>query len=231
MSEKLSTGIDTIDRRLSGGLEPGCILAVVANPAMQSEQLLQELIAQRQTLYLTTLRKPEAVKDGFDGQSTADLWVEYVGADRPKNNEFLKRMTGTGSYTSHLEDSGITLDATLGAFGNVTRQANVVIDPVNPLEEANDKTLYREVLNTLKSTMSATGGIGVLHCIQLDNSTPFRDITLAIADIVWKLELVSLKNTMEYQLTIPKNRYGTPVLEETSLVFDSGVWVDDSRNI
>ena len=38
-------------------------------------------------------------------------------------------------------------------------------------------------------------------------------------------------NELEYQLTIPKNRGGTPVLEETTIVIDSDVWIDESRAI
>lgn len=36
---------------------------------------------------------------------------------------------------------------------------------------------------------------------------------------------------MEYQMTIPKNRGGVPVLDETSIVIDSDIWVDESRTI
>ena len=41
----------------------------------------------------------------------------------------------------------------------------------------------------------------------------------------------TMDNELEYQLTIPKNRGGTPVLEETTIVIDSDVWIDESRAI
>lgn len=252
MGPKLSTGIDGIDRHLSGGLEPGCTVALLASPAMQSERLLHELIAHRPTLYLTTLREPDSVREDLERVANDDVWVEFVGTERPTADERLEHVTTTGDRNavadgqpggvnghrtvSDDQDSvtGATsdiLDTTYETLHSVNQQANVILDPVNPLEESRDRERYREVLNELKSTMLATGGVGVLHCITHRDPPSFRDVTLAIADVVWELDLVSLQNRLEYQLTIPKNRFGPPVLEENSIVFDSRVWVDESRNI
>jgi hypothetical protein len=67
--------------------------------------------------------------------------------------------------------------------------------------------------------------------VTLEDAPPLRDVTLAISDVVFELDLVQLTNEMQYQLTIPKNRGGTPLLEETAVKFDSEVWIDDTRNI
>lgn len=229
--DTLSTGIDTIDRRMSGGIEPGSLVALVAGPTMQSEALLHELIEMRPTLYLTTLREPSAVENDLERLATDEVFVEYAGKSQQMDNEFLKEMTGSRSYTPTFMDDDNVLDTVYEMVREVDERANVILDPVNPLEEAEPRDAYREVLNELKTTVMDTGGVGVLHCITLEDAPALRDVTLTFADVVWELDLVSLSGTMEYQLTIPKNRGGTPVLEETSIVVDSEVWVDDSRNI
>lgn len=228
---RLSTGIDAIDRHMSGGIEPGSLIALIAGPTMQSEAILHELVEMRPTLYLTTLREPGAVENDLDRLSTDEVFVEYAGAARTIDNEFLRQITGSRSYTPSFANDETLLDTVYEILQDLDQQANVVLDPVNPLEETENKDAYREVLNELKSRMLDTGGIGILHCITLDELPPFRDVTLALADVVWELDLVSLTNAMEYQLSIPKNRGGSPVLDEISIVLDNDVWVDESRNI
>ena len=229
--QRLSTGIDAVDRHMSGGIEPGSLIALMAGPTMQSEAILHQLIEMRQTLYLTTLRAATAVEDDLERVSADDVFVEYAGADRTMNNELLREITGSRSYTPSFTNEGTLLDTVYEMVQDVDRQANVILDPVNPLEETDNKSAYAEVLNELKTAILETGGIGILHCITLEEAPRFRDLTLTLADVVWDLKLVSLTNELEYQLTIPKNRGGTPVLDEISIVFENNVWVDESRNI
>ena len=66
MAGRLETGIDVLDRKLNGGLPPGSIVAFTASPASQSELLLYELTAARGTLYLTTERSDQAVRDAIE---------------------------------------------------------------------------------------------------------------------------------------------------------------------
>ncbi|PSP37075.1 hypothetical protein BRC66_06710 [Halobacteriales archaeon QH_2_66_30] len=228
---KLSTGIDTIDRRLGGGLEPGSLLSIVAEPAMQSEALLHQLIGMRPTLYLTTLRGSAAVKADMGSALDGDVFVESVSTRETMDNELLKQMTGSGSYSPSFGGDDSPLDAVYEILSDIDRELNVVIDTTNPLEEAEDKHAYREVLNELKSTMLETDGLGILHCVTLGDAPPFRDVTLTISDVVWELDLVSANSELEYQLTIPKNRGGAPVLDETTIVIDQDVWIDESRAI
>lgn len=229
--QRLSTGIDAVDRHMSGGIEPGSLVALMAGPTMQSEAILHQLIERRQTLYLTTLRSSAAVEEDLERLSADEVYVKYAGADQTMDNELLGKITGSRSYTPSFTNDGTLLDNVYETVQDVDWQANVILDPVNPLEEADNKNAYREVLNELKTGMLETGGIGILHCITLEDAPHFRDLTLTLADVVWDLKLVSLTNKLEYQMTIPKNRGGKPVLDEISLVFENDVWVDESRNI
>jgi hypothetical protein len=216
---------------MSGGIEPGSLVALMAGPTMQSEAILHELIRMRPTLHLTTLRSAAAAEEDLERLSAEDLYVEYAGPDRTMNNELLGEITGSRSYTPSFTNDGTLLDTVYEVVQDIDSQANVILDPVNPLEETDNKNAYREVLNELKAAMLETNGVGILHCITLDEAPPFRDVTLTLADTVWELNLISLKSTLEYQLTIPKNRGGTPVLDEISIVLEKDVWVDESRNI
>lgn len=230
MSEKLSTGIDDLDRELSGGIEPGSMVSVIAGPATQSEALFHQMIEQRPTLYLSTLREAEAVEQHL-GDLSDDLFVKDVLGDQRMEKESLKKITGTRGYSMSIGTADDILDTVYETIDQIDRPMNVVLDPVNPLEQTDENGVYREVLNKFKSKLMETGSLGVLHCVTLDDVPPLRDVTLAISDVVIEIELASMTNEMQYQLNIPKNRGGVPMLEQTTVKFESEVWIDDTRNI
>lgn len=230
MTEKLSTGIRELDRELSGGIEAGSLLSVIAGPATQSEALFHQLIERRPTLYLSTLREAAAVEQSLAGLSD-ELFVKDVLGERRMERESLKEITGTRGYSMSIGTADDVLDTVYETIDQVDRRMNVLIDPVNPLEETDERGAYRDVLNKFKSKIMETGSLGVLHCITLEDAPAMRDVTLAISDVVIEIDLISLTNEMQYQLTIPKNRGGTPMLDETTIKFDKEVWIDDTRNI
>lgn len=227
---QLSTGISALDRRLSGGLDPGSLLAIVASPATQSEALLHTLMEERPSVYVTTVRRAEAIREDVEGIDR-DVRVEYAGVSATMDSEFLKKVAGNRTKSLASVAGDTRLDDVYEVLHDVDDQRNVIVDSTNALEHADKPGAYQEVLNELKSTVLDTDSLGILHCITEETSPPLRETTLMIADVVWEVELVSLKNEREYQLTMPKNRRGDPMLEEISLVIESDVWIDDSRNI
>lgn len=229
----LSTGIDALDRRLGGGLSAGSILAIVASPASQSEALIHELMRERPTLYVSTLRRPAAIEDAFppDVDRTVEAHVEYAGERPSMDDEFMRQITGTRIHSMGPESGGAAIENVYEAIGKVSDTANVVLDPTNTLERSGEADAYREMLNELKSRMLQTDGLGVLHVITQEDVPALRETTLLVADVVWELELVSMVNDLEFQLVVPKNRGSSPILEEITLKIDNDVWVDDSRNI
>ncbi|WP_136689843.1 RAD55 family ATPase [Halorhabdus amylolytica] len=233
MTENVSTGITGLDRRLDGGLQPGSLLAVVAPPDSQSERLLHVLMGERPSLYLSTLRPAAAIEDHLDrangGIDAVD--VRYVGNHASMDNEFVAEMTGDRSYAMSLDDSRAPFDAVYEEIRTVDSQSNVIVDPATPLEESDRSGTYQTVLNQLKERALATDSVGVLHCIEHDRTPPLREMTLNVADAVWRFDLVSGSDGIEYRLRIPKNRSGAVIDEEIKILFGHEVSIDDSRTI
>jgi len=230
----LTTGIESLDRQLSGGLDPGSLLAIVASPASQSEALLHTLMEERPTQYVTTVRKPESIRNDIahasDG-ADVDVDIEYVGGSPPMDSEFLKELTGkrTASVGAATDDTPI--DRVYELLAGIDEGTNVIVDSTNALERSDQVDEYQEMLTSLKARLLDTDSLGVLHCITEESSPPLRATTLMIADVVWELDRVASKGEIEYQLTVPKNRYGEPILEKISIMLESDIWVDDSRTI
>lgn len=208
MKERLSTGIDALDRRLDGGPRPGSLIALTAPPASQSGPLFHALMRERPTLYATTFRTEAAVRDEFDYlfDLDSDIVVEHVGIQKP--------VKGVHEALQAVDD----------------RPRNVIIDTTNPLENAR-REQYVDFLNGLKGYLLDSGGLAMLHCTESDPSPALRDVTLTVADVVWQLDVVIQNNSVENQLTVPKFRTREVVDDVIKLDLGRNATVDTSRGL
>lgn len=206
MARRLSTGVDVLDRQLGGGLPAGSVVAFLAPAASQSELFLYELTTERSTLYLTADRTEDSVRDAFESTRapTGDPRVRYVAGDSPLDNA--RRL-----------------------FRNVGEGAGLVVDPVDPLERA-DEGRYRNFLNDLSNHMRNTGGLAVLHCMA-ETEGPARTATEHMADVVFQLYVDRQGTDIETQLGVLKYRGGRAPDETIKLNLADRVQVDTSRDI
>ena len=204
---RLRTGIDALDRQLDGGLPGGSLVAYCAPPASQSELLLYELTAARDTLYLTTERTEDAVGDAFERSQcpTGDPKIRYVAADAPLENA--RRL-----------------------FRSLAGETNLIVDPVDVLERV-DENRYRNFLNELRNHMFNTGGVAVLHCLSSEHSAPARTTTQHMADVVLDITMEYNGADVETRLAVPKFRGGVALSETIKLELGDRVRVDTSRDI
>ena len=146
--EKLGTGIRGLDRELSGGIKPGSLVSIIAGPATQSEHLFQQTLGLRPTLYLSALRESQAVEESLG--TVEDVVVENLQQTSRMDKEAVKELTGARGYSSPITNGDETLDALYELLEKVDRPMNIILDPVNPLEETDDPDTYREVVNKLR---------------------------------------------------------------------------------
>ena len=206
MADRLPTGISVLDRQLDGGIPPGSILLLSADPASQSESLLYEIAAARGTLYVTTVRSEEAIRDAIE---------RYRG--------------GVGRLT--IRDAGDypPIDNATRLVRELPESSNLLIDVVDPLEEA-DSTRYRAFLNELQTHMVNTGSIAVLHAMHGD-SPANRGLTEHMADVVFDLQTDTSGSQIVNRLAVPKFRGGSALEETIKLKLTDGVTIDTSRDI
>ncbi|MDY6818566.1 MAG: transcriptional regulator [Halobacteriales archaeon] len=206
-ARRLSTGIEPLDRELNGGLLPGTITAFAAPPASQSELLLYELTRERPTLYLTTTRSEQGIRDALERTAvpTGDPVIRRVGGDMPLDN--------VQDLTGRLRD-----------------EANLIIDPLDLLESS-ERNRYVSFLNRLQTHMQNTSGIALLHCMKGDEHPPMRDLTMQMVDTVFDLELTTEGEDVETRLSVPKFRGGEALNETIKLELADRVRVDTSRDI
>ncbi|WP_049890751.1 DUF7125 family protein [Natrinema versiforme] len=193
----LPTGIDELDRRLGGGLAPGSLVAVVADPASQSEQLLYEATAVRGTLYLSTERSVANVERALEAAATT-----------------------TGTPTVRRLDGDTRPSAATDLIEKLPAASTLVVDPVNALESG-DRDAYVTFLDDLKEQLVATESIGLLHCLDEPAAPDHRTTTMHAVDAVLEMETITPEadSRLEHRLTIPKCRAGGRSMEPIELEF------------
>ena len=207
MAGRLETGIEVLDRKLDGGLPPGTIVAMTAEPASQSELILYELTAARGSLYLTTERSDQAVRDAIE-----------------------KTNAPVGSPTVRDISGSEPLDQANRLIRALPEGANLIIDTANVLERG-DRNRFRNFMTELQTHMVNTGSIAFMHCMKEQTPPQNRSSTKHMADVVFDLETRVRGSELENRLTVPKFRGGTALKESIKLELADEVAIDTSRDI
>lgn len=207
MAQRLPTGISVLDRQLDGGIPAGSIVTLTADPASQSELFLYKLTAARGTLYLTSIRSDQAVRDAFDRSTTqvGDPTVRDIGGSTP-------------------------LDRANRLIRELPVSANLIVDIVDPLEQS-DQARYREFLNGLQTHMINTGSVAVLHAMKSESEPENRYLSEHMSDLVFDLRTNVTSSEIVNRMVIPKFRGGRALEEPIKLSLTEEVTIDTSRDI
>lgn len=172
-------------------------------PASQCNPLFYSFLKDRAWLYLSIYRSEAAVERELEHTSAGDVRAKHIGVDQPVKNMY------------HILEQ-------------IETDRHVIVDTINPLE-AKGYSEYADLVNGLKDYLIDTDRIALSHCT---TGTPpaLREVTLTMADIVFKLEFTDDVST-ENRVTVPKYRCKEAVDEVIKLGLGQDVSVDTTRNI
>jgi KaiC/GvpD/RAD55 family RecA-like ATPase len=204
---RLRTGMEILDRRLDGGIPPGSIVALVAEPSSQAELLLYQLTDVRGSLYLTTERDEQAAQDAIRATQA------------PVGDPTVRGVTGSEP-----------LDRASKLIRALPEEANLIVDTVDPLERS-ERDRYRTFINEVRNHMVTTGSLAFLHCLDGNEPPPNRDTTEHMADVVFDLETSIRGTDLVNRLSVPKFRGGSALTDTIKLELTDQVAVDTSRDI
>lgn len=200
----LSTGMRSLDNQLQGnGLYAGTVVTIVAPPNSSSEHLLYNMIGDRDTFYMSTVRNPDTIKETLDiispEMTTRD--IQYIEDFLPTENA-QKLLEG-----ADLPDNG-----------------SIVVDPVNFFER-DDPATYRDFLQTFVKRVKETGSIGILHANTETTDPALRWLTLQMSDAIFSIQHRETNEDVEDHLLIPK-LYGQQTLDERSFKLPNSLVID-----
>lgn len=202
-----TTGIDLLDRELGDGVPPGVVILFTANPKSQSEEFLYKFSSPRQTLYSTTVRDKQSVKDAI-----------FRTEITPHND--LKIEEHKDSQINEIKDAVMRLEA----------ESTLVVDTVDPIER-NSRDDYTYFLNSIQNELKNTQSIIFLHGMKGRDVPDNRTITKQLADIIIDLEQTVKGGKVKTTLTIHKYRGGSIPEEPIKLDLTEGIRIDPSRDI
>lgn len=207
MTKPLSTGIKVLDRKLDGGIPAGRVIGLLAPPASQSELFLYEMAAVRPTVYLTTERPADQVRELL---AHTDANLEEVT---------IREIKSADPLTEAKE-----------AIAELRDEATLIVDPMRRLEQlpSND---FRTFLNEVKSRTVETESLAVLHCLHGSGVLEQRDRTEYLVDIIFSLTTSVRGGTVQNTLAIPKFRGGQALPESINLDLTTDVTIDVTRKI
>ena len=197
-AKPLPFGVEGLDDRLGEPLRPGSVVALSADPASPSEELLYSPAAANPGRYLTTLRGAAEVR---------------AHADRTVDAGSLDVREATGSSL---------LDDPAGRLSGLDARSVVVLDPATELEREG-RERYRAFLDTLVRAVRTTESVAVLHCLRMNPRALQRDLTLAVADTVLELETyVDESGGPVVTLAARKARFGRAPAGPVPIEFEGG---------
>lgn len=210
MTQRVSSGIRALDRKLSGGVPSGTLVTLLAEPTSQAELFIEGFISERETVYLSTERAPTTVMAALHQQkgphnSHTDLTVTQLDCDAPVIDAI-----------SHLE--------------TLPDESVLVIDPIESLECA-DSGQYRAFISKLRATLTQTNSIAVLHALKHDSTPAQRHRTEYMSDLVFDLVTTTSHGSVESELFVPKFRGGNALTDPIQVELTDSITVDTSRDI
>ncbi|MGQ3327772.1 MULTISPECIES: RAD55 family ATPase [Halorubrum] len=215
--ETLPTGISVLDREFGGGLPSGSLVVLKADPASQSELIVDRFSRPRECRYLTTVRSADAVEASL----VLDEEREGDNGDGTEGDD--------GDTVVEETDREDPIDDVLAAAADLPERATLVVDSVEPLEAA-DRSRYGSFLTDLRGHVAESGGIAVIHALKGENGQN-RTVTEQIADVVFDLRTTVTGTEIVNRLIVPKFRGGAALEEPLKLKLTDTVSVDTSRDI
>lgn len=204
--EPLPTGISVLDREFGGGIPRGSVVALKADPASQSELILDRFSRVRECRYLTTVRSVDAVEPSLT-------------RDDEDGGTVVRDATGDDPFAAALD-----------AAAELPEEGTLVVDSVGPLE-TDDREEYGAFLDGLRRHVGDAGGIAVLHALKGASAERNRVVTEQVADVVFDLRTTVTGAEIVNRLIVPKFRDGAALEEPLKLKLTDSVSVDTSRDI
>ena len=209
--ETLPTGISVLDREFGGGLPSGSVVVLKADPASQSELILDRFTRVRACRYLTTARPADAVKE--------TLTLDTERSDASAETEV------------RAVESDDTFEDVLELTADIPERGTVVVDSVDAME-TQDREEYGRFLNDLRRQAAESDSLVLLHALKAGgDDASNRLVTEQIADIVFDLRTTVSGTEIVNRLVVPKYRGGAALEEPLKLKLTDSVSVDTSRDI
>lgn len=163
----------------------------------------------------------------------SELLLEQVA--RTNDSTYVTTLRDEATLADRLPEATVLRATSEGllsdpaSYLDVPKGGCLVVDAVTRLEREPDT--YREFLEAASRRAREADGVVLLHAHETEPDPPERWLTLARADVTWRLSLVVNPLAVETRLAVTKNRHGSALIEPLKLRLTDHVAIDSSRDI
>lgn len=223
----LSTGLPTLDKELDGGLLPGSLVYLTADPMTMGEIFLFQFIQQRPSYYVNTERKPEHITNNitqFGFESSGVKFIDIHEKFYEKSGKLLDR--------GELRDYKV-MDFFIRQLELIdAREINLIVDTITFFQQLEVKrSKFKELIDIMYETIKRTQGLGFLYGIKSDNRSLIENEVINICDAVFDISLIRKADKTTTELTIPKARDRPIHGNVLKFKIEGGIIMDTSKEI
>jgi|Deesub1362A_J573_1020465.scaffolds.fasta_scaffold03035_7 KaiC/GvpD/RAD55 family RecA-like ATPase len=221
--KRVSTGIESLDFALRGGIPETSMVSVVSDPRFSIDSLLFRFASVRRTYYVSVTRDPKYISLEMDEElrrnvKFIDLYSHYYSDEFFEDDERVL----------------LTMENEIKRLRSAEREANIIFENFSFFLNFNlpEKYIWR-LLRKIYEICKERCMIAYLHLVKNDESGQKIAHIAELSDVVIEIELETTATGYIYRLSIPKMRGGALIGDFMKLyVTESGkLEVDTTRDI
>lgn len=223
----LPTGLLTLDKELDGGLLPGSLVYLMADPMTMGEIFLYQFIQQRQSYYINTERKSEYILNNLKQLGFEVSGIKFIDIHE-KYYENVSKLLDRGELRDYR-----VLDFFIKQLEIIeVKEINFIVDTITFFQHLEVKrSNFRELIDKLYDTVKRTEGLGFLYGIKDENRSLLENEVINICDAVFDISLIKKADKTTTELTIPKARDRPIHGNVLKFKIEGGIIMDTSREI
>ncbi len=228
MAEKLlSTGIQTLDNELEGGLYPGTLVYLMADSMTMAEIFLYQFIQQRPSYYVNTERKMEYIITNLKQFGYDESKIKFINVHEKYYEKSSKLVVG------EVIKDYVILDFLVKELNLIdAKEINLVIDTITFFQYLEVKrNKLRELTDVIYDTTKRTQGLGFLYGLKGEKRSLIENEIINICDAVFDISITKKTDKTITELTIPKARDRPIHGSVLKFKIEGGIIMDTSREI
>ena len=228
MAEKLlSTGLQTLDNELEGGLYPGTVVYLMADSMTMAEIFLYQFIQKRPSYYINTERKKDYIINNLKQFGYDESKVKFIDIHEKYYEKSGKLLVGEG-----IKDYMI-LDFLVKELNLIeAKEINLIIDTITFFQHLEVKrNKLRQLIDVIYDTTKKTEGLCFLYGLKGEKRSIIENELINICDAVFDISLMKKSDKNITELTIPKARDRPIHGNVLKFKIEGGIIMDTSKEI
>jgi KaiC/GvpD/RAD55 family RecA-like ATPase len=229
-ANRLSTGLDILDRTLNGGIPKGSLIYFNAEPVSQPEIFLFEFTTPRKTYYFSTDKSADNLKRHMAELNFSFDNIEFIDIRQEYYDDIFVTSTEHGESERRLYE---LIDSKLDYIYS-TGESNytIIFDHFSFLVDMNiDVHALKNLLHKIYEMDKERESTCILLVLKGIHDRRIETIFQNVCDVIFDVDVENKGDKMAFKLSIPKIRSGSPVVEYIRFKVTDRVNIDTSRDI